>query len=653
MRPNVMGPGGPALVERTPPLDPAPRRGDPQGAPQDWRQDALELACFSVFYGCLMVFTTDIGRRLGVFPALWPTDALAVGTYFLLRKDTLGLHATAVALVSCALHLTVFGHDLAFSLASGSASGLVFALVGWGCMRAALEREAFRGVPMVISLALVAVAGTFPGALVSAFVQFVDTGGTFGHLFLLRWVPQMAGVVLLLPPFLLWAGRPDKAMEDIAATTRMRLPGVTLKEELAFAVFALILVCTAAVYYGEPLMIDIGGTILLWFAFRLGVFPTALAASAFSLAVIALTVVHVWVTPDESVMAHLIRLQARLVLVELPALLIAAIMAQRAHQQREVQEDRRRLAYALDGANDGIWDWHVPSDAIFFSTRAYRMLGYEPPGGPVRLAEYGALVHPDDLQAIVKSYRDHVEGRHLLYQAELRVRHRNGSYVWLLKRGKVVERDAQGQPVRAVGTLTDISQRKHLEAALEHAASHDPLTGLANRAGFDRALEQARRRLVRDGALFAVLLIDIDHFKTVNDRYGHMAGDLLLTTAARRLQAAIRAGDLVARYGGDEFAMVAAGKSKEEFAAMADRLHTHLSRPVEVEGLVLPASFSIGMAVADDASLDAAALIAEADAALYAAKDAGRGTWRAVGVAPKATGTAGHDRRHADGGTAG
>lgn len=593
-----------------------------------------ELALFALFYGCLLVAATIMGKRLGVFPALWPSNAVAVGIYALLKRPALGLYTCAVAVIAFLLHAFALGDGFAMALATAVGSALTFGLVGWGCERAGMEREAFMSVPTVVSLAVVALVGTLPGALVAALVHFLEAGGPFSLLLLRRWIPEMAGVVLLLPPFLLWSAR----SEGPARLPSME-PGIAPRieisrdDELSFACAALAVVCAAAAMRGEPLLLDIGAAILLWFGFRLGVFATAVAASCFSLAVIALTVAHVWHAPAEDTVTTLLRLQGRLVLATFPALLIAAIVAQRSRQDRAVEEDRRRLAYALEGANDGIWDWHIPSDAVFFSNRAHRMLGYDPAAAPRQLSAYQAMIHPDDLPALVKSFRDHAEGRHLFYQSEMRVRHRNGSYLWLLNRGKVVEQDAAGQPVRAVGTLTDISQRKHLEAALEHAASHDPLTGLANRAAFDRALEQARRRLARDGALFAVVLIDIDHFKAVNDRHGHMAGDLLLSTAARRLQAAIRAGDLVARYGGDEFALIAAGKSSEEFAAMAARLHAHLARPMEVEGLALPASFSMGMVVADDSTMDAAALIAEADAALYAAKDAGRGTWRAVGIA--------------------
>lgn len=628
----MMHPAGPppAADAQHPVLPPGPRgRARP---PSQGGRELLELLLFCVFYGSLMIATMQVGRKLGVFPALWPTDAVAVGLYFLLGHRTLGRHAMAVVAVAFLVRTGIFGEDFALALAAAAASGIMFTLVSWGCARAGMERDAFLSVPMVVNLTVVAVIGTLPGAVVAALVQFIDAGGGFASRLMRWWVPEMAGVVLLLPPFLLKAGREAAAFTEGAPP---RLLSLSRAEEATLAVVALVISACAAAYFAQPLFIDIGAAVLLWFAFRLGVFPTALAASLFSLAMIALGVVRVWNAPYDSAMTALLHLQARLVLLTLPSLLIAAIMAQRARQQHELQEDRRRLAYALEGANDGICDWHVPTGAVFFSARAYRMLGYDPAVAPVRLSEYAALVHPDDLQTLKKSYRDHLEGRHLLFQSELRVRHRNGSYMWLLMRGKVVESDPRSMPVRAVGTVTDISQRKHLEAALEHAASHDPLTGLSNRAGFDRALEHARRRLVREGALFAVVLVDIDYFKTVNDRFGHMAGDLLLTTAARRLQSAIRAGDIVARYGGDEFAIVAQGRNKEEFAAMADRLHAHLSRPVEVEGLALPASFSMGMAVADDNSLDGPGLVAEADAALYAAKDAGRGTWRAVGVASR------------------
>ncbi|MEP9356076.1 diguanylate cyclase [Xanthobacter sp. KR7-65] len=598
-------------------------------------QTATDLLLFALFYGCLMLTVTEVARLLGVFPVVSPTDAIAVGVYFVMFRGALGPLALVVTCVSILLHLFAFDDPFGAAMAGGIAHGLTFVLVGWGCLRAGLERDALRSVPMVVSLALVAIVGTLPGAALAAFVAFIETGNRFPPLLLRWWIPEMASVVLLLPPFLLWHGRRQDWMLPKTDRADGRPPALAREEELTLASLTLATAVIASAYYSEPLLRDLGGVILLWFAFRLGLFATAVASGLLSLAIIALGVAQVWPQASADLMTAMLQLEARLVMVMMPALVIAAIMAQRVRQQSEVQEDRRRLAWALEGANDGIWDWHLPTDGVFFSARAHRMLGFEPSEARPRLSDYGQLVHPEDFPALARALSEHAEGRHQLFQTEVRLRHRNGNWLWVLVRGKVVEQDAAGRPARAVGTLTDIAQRKHLEAALEHAATHDPLTGLANRTTFDRALDQARRRLARDGALFAVVLIDIDHFKMVNDKFGHMVGDTLLSTAARRLQSAIRAGDVVARYGGDEFAIIAAGKNKEEFAAMAERLHRQLSLPMEVDGLALPTSFSLGMAVADESAPDSSALLAEADAALYAAKDAGRGTWRAVGIAPR------------------
>ncbi|MFG1418489.1 diguanylate cyclase [Xanthobacter sp. V0B-10] len=599
------------------------------GALSSFRSAVAQVVLFTTFYACLLLILISALRSLQLDSAIWPANALAAGIYLLAVDVALGWCVAGVAGATLGAHL-LLGDASAYAGASALASGVTFSLIVVGCRGADLRPGGPFDVRHVAGLVAVAFAAGIPGALIGAGASLGDAGGRYWTMVMRWWLPDMAAVVLLLPLFLLWPqGQPMAALRGRPPPAR-RAAGNRM-ETLAAAT-CLIGAVVLAASTGEPLLLDLGACVLLWFAFRLGPFPTAVAAGAFAGVVLSLTLANTWHAPGGSLASELLKAQGRLVLAACPALIIAAIMAQRERQQRTLEEDQRRLAYALEGANDGIWDWHLPSDTIFFSTRAYRMLGYDPTVDTDTLKRFQELIHPDDLPQAGREFSEHVAGRHRLYQAELRGRHRSGSYVWLLSRGKVVERDPSGRPLRAVGTITDISQKKHLEEALEHAASHDPLTGLANRATFDRAMEQARRRLLRDLAPFAVLLIDVDHFKRVNDMHGHVAGDLVLTTTARRLQSALRSGDVAARFGGDEFAVIAMGKSPEEFAPMADRLHDHLSKPVETEGLVLPASFSMGMAVASGSDVDPIALVAQADAALYLAKNEGRGTWRALGM---------------------
>lgn len=609
-----------------------PSAGD---APRAARISLGEIVLFASFYLCLIFTLLSVLRGLHLDFALWPANALAAGIFLLAIKAAPRWCTLALTAASLVAHLLVGDSQLQAG-AAAIAAGTSFYLIVEGCRHADLRPGGPFDVRHVAWLLVVALCAGIPGALIGAAATISEHGGPFWPTMLRWWLPDMAAVILLLPLFLLWPQRAGAALPARAAALGRRLPRVTL--ECAVAGAALVGAAGLAAATQEPLLVDLGACILLWFAFRLGPFLTALAASVFGAMVLALTIAGTWGAPGADRSLDMLKAQGRLVLAACPALIIAAIMAQRDRQQRALVEDKRRLAYALEGANDGIWDWHLPTDVIFFSTRAYRMLGYNPDTDAEIVRNFRELIHPEDMPQVKRAFREHMVGRHRLYQIELRARHRSGSYVWLLSRGKVVERNDAGGPIRAVGTITDISQKKHLEAALEHAASHDPLTGLANRATFDRALEQAHRRLNRDLAPFAVLLIDVDHFKGVNDVHGHVAGDVLLTTTARRLQSALRAGDIAARFGGDEFAVIALGKSPEEFVNLANRLHRHLSRQVETEGLILPASFSIGMAVARRPDVNPATLVSDADAALYLAKASGRGTWRAVGLRTDADG---------------
>ncbi|WP_238121277.1 MULTISPECIES: diguanylate cyclase [unclassified Xanthobacter] len=577
------------------------------------------MVLFSAFYALLLLALLSATRNGGQDPLIWPANAVAVGTYLLFVGQRLGWSTLAVVLATGLVH-QLLGDSIVMTLAAAAAAGFSFGLTAWWCESVGLDANARLDVPEMAGLIPIAVVTTVPGALVAGVVSAWTRNAEVGLTVLQYWSSSTAAILLLLPPLLL-------APAPVAHTRRRHF-----RLEMAIASLALATLIAVLAMTQSSLPLDATTCVLLWFAFRLGLRPTALAVAALAISLAVFRLMHLGLPALANDPLALVQLQVRLVLTACPALLIAAITARSAQQQEALEENQRRLSYALEGANDGIWDWHIPSDAIFFSARAYRMLGYTPLDDAPTLSRFRELIHPEDLPIAVQAFRDHAEGRHSLYQCELRGRHRNGAHVWLLARGKIVERNEQGQPVRIVGTITDVSQKKHLEAALEHAASHDPLTGLANRSTFDRAMEQARRRLARDDLPFAVLLVDLDHFKRINDVHGHIAGDLLLTTIARRLQSALRAGDMAARFGGDEFAVVATGKTAEEFAALADRLHAHLSRPVESEGLVLPASISIGMAVATQAMVDLVALVAEADAALYMAKDAGRNTWRALGM---------------------
>ncbi len=221
--------------------------------------------------------------------------------------------------------------------------------------------------------------------------------------------------------------------------------------------------------------------------------------------------------------------------------------------------------------------------------------------------------------------REAFTGRTPIYEVEFRIRHHDGRWVWLHSRGRVVERDAAGRALRMVGTDADITRQKAAEQQLRQRAEFDALTGLPNRGLFNDRLESAIERARRSGKTMALLFLDIDHFKGVNDSRGHGAGDTLLRIVAERLLATVRGVDTVARLAGDEFTVILEGLTEPADAeVVAMKMVEALRPPMRIGDDLVSVSTSVGLAVLADADVDAASLLARADEALYEAKRAGR-----------------------------
>ena len=299
--------------------------------------------------------------------------------------------------------------------------------------------------------------------------------------------------------------------------------------------------------------------------------------------------------------------------------------------QRKRTEYRYRLA--AQGANDGLWDWDLETGSVYYSPRWKAMLGYDDAEIGDGLAEWLDRVHPDDLPRLRADIDAHLRREDQNLSSEFRIRHRDGQYRWVLCRGIAVK-DPERATLRAAGSLTNISDRKLAEEQLRFEAMHDSLTGLANRSLLADRLTHSLARNSRDPAnRFALLYIDLDEFKVINDSLGHQVGDKLLIEVARRLSACARKvdtiaripGDHVARIGGDEFVMLLEDlASPEDALRVAERVHSTLAEPFSLGGHELVARGSVGIATSDAGYSRPEEVLRDADTALYQAKQAGK-----------------------------
>jgi|GEM_PF-1558987 len=296
-------------------------------------------------------------------------------------------------------------------------------------------------------------------------------------------------------------------------------------------------------------------------------------------------------------------------------------------QELKIADERYELA--LQGANDGIWDWNLKTGEVYYSTRWQMLLGLQDGVIHSQLNEWMSRVHPDDLSKLNANLQRHLNGDTPHFEDEHRIRHADSSYRWVLARGLRVLQD--GKPTRIAGSLSDITARKQAEDELLHNAFYDNLTGLPNRALFIERLGRAIARASREQEyVFAVLFLDLDRFKVINDSLGHAVGDQLLLSVAQRLESCLRPGDTAARLGGDEFTLLLDDISHIDNAMrIARRIQELFHKPFEVQQQRVFSTASIGIAICNEREhpihyQQPEDILRDADTALYRAKASGR-----------------------------
>jgi diguanylate cyclase (GGDEF)-like protein/PAS domain S-box-containing protein len=304
------------------------------------------------------------------------------------------------------------------------------------------------------------------------------------------------------------------------------------------------------------------------------------------------------------------------------------LLSERKQAELLLQETETKLRLAVEIAQLGFWEWNIETNEVYFSPQWKRQLGYQDHEVPHRIEEWESRIHPSERTRVMSQLHAYLRAPTSDYEVEMRFRHRDDTYRWIQARAQVL-RDERGHALRMIGTHLDITDHKEREEQVRLFVQHDRLTRLPNRA---LTLELAERWLSaaqRTGSQFAVLYIDLDEFKPINDNYGHHIGDEVLKEVALRLKGSFRSHDIVGRLGGDEFLVIVTQLDSALAAAHAAVHALHeVSLPYRIGDVVLHTSPSIGISMFPDDGTDVETLVRNADSAMYQAKQSGKGAYR-------------------------
>ena len=306
-------------------------------------------------------------------------------------------------------------------------------------------------------------------------------------------------------------------------------------------------------------------------------------------------------------------------------LLISKTLKEKSDTEHSLHASEDRWKFALEGAGDGVWDWNMQTDEVFRSRRWKEIYGYSDDEMNSSATHGRSLIHPEDLSQALADTQAYLEGKKDSYVSEFRLRCKDGSWKWTLSRGMVINRAADGTPLRMIGTHTDISERKQSEAEVIRLAHYDQVTNLPNRILFLDRFSQEIRKSKRSKQPITLMYLDLDRFKEVNDTLGHDSGDLLLKETAKRLLSCLRTSDTVARMGGDEFTIILNNLENQiNTERIAQNILDRFAEPFLLGNELVYITTSIGICVYPVDGTEVDILLKSADQAMYAAKEAGR-----------------------------
>ncbi len=304
-------------------------------------------------------------------------------------------------------------------------------------------------------------------------------------------------------------------------------------------------------------------------------------------------------------------------------------VTERLQSEEKLRKSEERFHLLTRATNDAVWDFDLLKNEYWLSEEFEKVFGYKlNDTQTIDFELWWQNIHPEERERVMSSFNETMKSDAEFWSEEYSFHRADGGYVFVLDRGYII-RNESGKAVRAIGTMMDITQRKQAEEIIRYQAVYDQLTGLPNRILFNERLTAALRQAKKNKKMLAVMFLDLDRFKKINDTLGHAAGDRLLESFAGRISDTLRSTDTVARWGGDEFTVLLPDLNcLEDAVKTAQRIIDYLKPPFKLEEQPFHVSSSIGIAVYPNDGEDAETLVKNADAALYRAKDMGRNNYQ-------------------------